>query len=288
MSPGSGTTATSFTFSVVYRSNGGCAPTTVQVSVGGVGTFSMSGSGTNYTAGVTFRRTMQLPAGVRTYSYRASGGAKSGTDSATLTSVSPSSVTVVSPTATPAPPTPPPTPRPPVPTATPLPTPAATTAPTPTKAPPSPAPAASDGSPAVAPTPTPASSLLESVGPIPSTGGAGAPGPAGQPGGGDAPGPEGAPAFGGLSLEYPGLLIWLVATAGGLGLFMALSRPARQFEPWPQAAASLSSQEPGNPAADIMLMPQAAGEGKLPRWLRPSVQAARHAEPGRERRRSDK
>ncbi|HLE88705.1 MAG TPA: hypothetical protein VI733_01465, partial [Candidatus Limnocylindria bacterium] len=65
VSPGFGNTATVFTFSVVYTSNAGCAPTSVQLIVNGVGTVTMTGTGTNYAAGVTFRRALTLPAGTR-------------------------------------------------------------------------------------------------------------------------------------------------------------------------------------------------------------------------------
>jgi hypothetical protein len=42
VSPGSGTTATSFRFSVRYTDNADCAPTQITVTVMGVGTFSLT------------------------------------------------------------------------------------------------------------------------------------------------------------------------------------------------------------------------------------------------------
>ena len=45
VTPGSGTTATLFTFSVVYTSNAGCAPASVQVTVDRVGTVTMTPAG---------------------------------------------------------------------------------------------------------------------------------------------------------------------------------------------------------------------------------------------------
>jgi len=91
-----------------------------------------------------------------------------------------------------------------------------------------------------------------------------------------------------MAAEMPGLTIWLIATVGGLCLFMALSRPVRQFESVPQSEpVAMLSQDPDQTVVEALIVPAAAGEGRMPRWLRPSVQAARHAEPGRERRRGD-
>jgi len=116
-SPGSGTTATSFSFSVRYQDTGGCAPTSIRVIVAG-GTYSLTGSG-NYASGVTFSTTRRLPAGTWGYRFTATSGSGSGVKSVTLTSVSPSTVTV-------SPPPPPPTPKPtPKPTAQPTPRPTA-------------------------------------------------------------------------------------------------------------------------------------------------------------------
>src|SRR3990172_4575438 len=286
VNPGSGTAATSFTFSVVYRSNAGCAPTTVEVVIAGVGTFPMAGSGTHYEAGVTFGRTMTLPPGSHGYSFRAVAGSRSGVDTATLASVSPSTVTVVNPTATPVPATPPPTPRPPAPTASPTPVPTPTVTPSPSVSV-SPSPPTSPSA-ATTPTftPTPVHSLGGVVGPISSGGAPGAPG--GTATGGEPSRPDGTTIFGRMAAEMPSLLIWLIATTGGLCLFMVLSRPAPQPESWPvTATGALPQQEPDHATVGALMVSQEGGEGRLPRWLRPSVQAARHAEPGRAPRRGD-
>src|SRR6185503_9898098 len=62
-SPGSGTTSTAIRFSVRYADTAGCAPSRVVVVVQGVGTYPLSGSGSDYAAGATFSRTLSLPAG---------------------------------------------------------------------------------------------------------------------------------------------------------------------------------------------------------------------------------
>jgi hypothetical protein len=71
---------------------------------------------------------------------------------------------------------------------------------------------------------------------------------------------------------------WATATAGGLALFLYLA-PRRRQQRQPafahaEAGASLPSNHP-SPARERQsdLPPD---EAKLPRWLRPSVQAARH------------
>jgi hypothetical protein len=133
--PGTGTTSTAVRFSIRYADTAGCAPSRVEVVVQGVGTYPLSGSGSNYATGVTFSRTISLPAGGHPYAFRATSGKKS----ATLSNVSPSKVVITAPTprptATPAPP-PPPTaqPAPPAP-APPAPAPPAPPASSPTAAP---------------------------------------------------------------------------------------------------------------------------------------------------------
>ena len=59
--PGAGTTSTAIRFSVRYADTAGCAPSRVVVVVQGVGTYPLSGSGSDYTAGVTFSRTLEPP-----------------------------------------------------------------------------------------------------------------------------------------------------------------------------------------------------------------------------------
>ena len=98
-SPGAGTTSTAIRFSVRYADTDGCAPSRVVVVVQGVGTYPLSGSGSDYTAGVTFSRTLSLPAGSHAYSFKATSGKKA----AALSSVSPSKVTITAPTPRPTP-----------------------------------------------------------------------------------------------------------------------------------------------------------------------------------------
>ena len=97
--PGAGTTSTSIRFSVRYADTAGCAPSRVVVVVQGVGTYPLSGSGSDYTAGATFSRTLSLPAGSHAYSFKATSGKKAGA----LSSVSPSKVTITAPTPRPTP-----------------------------------------------------------------------------------------------------------------------------------------------------------------------------------------
>jgi hypothetical protein len=125
--PGVGTTSTAIRFSVRYADTAGCAPSRVVVVIQGVGTYPLSGSGSNYAGGVTFSRTLSLPAGSHPYSFSATSGKKDGA----LASVSPSKVTIAAPT-----PRPKPTPAPPKPTPTAQPTPKAQPAPPPSSAPP--------------------------------------------------------------------------------------------------------------------------------------------------------
>jgi len=82
------------------------------------------------------------------------------------------------------------------------------------------------------------------------------------------------------------MAIWLMATVGGLGLFLLLSRRAPRLE----NLGTLGRQSPPLSAPGRGVTQQAVprrvtspprGEAQMARWLRPSVQAARHAEPGR-------
>lgn len=280
VTPGSGSPTTTFTFSVTYTSNANCAPAYVRVTVAGVGTFPMTGTGTGYQGGVVFRRSMTLPIGTRAYSFVANGGSGNGNVTTTLAAVSPPRVSVVGPTP---PPTPPPTPKP-----TPKPTPRPTTAPPPPPtSPPTPprtlAPTATP-SPSPTPSPTPTPSPLAgagkvgsgvSRGPIPATGG--------KLGG---KGASRAAPIGSTAELPPDLYLWLVITGGGLAMFAYLSREARQLggAPGPAMALALSGSTSANAAPQRRPVRLADDEANMPRWLRPSVQAARHAQPGRERR----
>ena len=277
VSPATGTTATVFTFSVTYGDTKGCAPNWVRVTVAGVGVYPMNGSGTNYDAGVTFTRALQLPVGTHTYSFMASSGTDGGQKTTALASVTPPSVTVT-PVATPPPPTPPPTPVPtpkPTPRPTLAPTPVPTTPPTaqPTAPPASPAGPGTTGQTPV-PTPAPVGAVVPSQGPIASQAPAGAPGPsaseAGVPGSFVDPEQRG---------TFPLLVgVWTAVTSGSLMLFLLLARRREPDEPVPAAAGE-------EMPPDEQALPQAAplhaaalvppDEVNVPRWLRPSVRAGR-------------
>lgn len=276
VSPAAGTTATLFTFSVVYTSNAGCAPTAMQMTIEGIGTLPMTPAGTDYAVGVTYRRAMTVPAGSRAYSFTAASGSGAGAQTVTLTGVTPARVTVTNPapvpTAKPPPPPPPPPPPTPAPTATPSPTPAPTASPTVT-----PAPSATGSD--------------DTTGSGPRTPPGGGPGawgrqrtytPSEQP---QSPRSLGEPMAG----EIPGLAIWLTATIGGLGLFVLLSRPTQQADgspPW-DPLRRVSSPDSLIDAAMRLPTRQAGGEEQMARWLRPSVQAARYAQSDRHRSRAD-
>src|SRR3954451_24315753 len=92
-SPGSGTTATTFKFSVTYVDNAGCDPTRIRVTIVGVGTFGLSRDGST-AQGPRYSRTMKLPVGTWSYRFDAQSGSGNGRRSATLTNVSPSAVKV--------------------------------------------------------------------------------------------------------------------------------------------------------------------------------------------------
>lgn len=285
-SPGSGSATTQFTFSVTYRDSADCEPVGVAVTVNGIGTFAMSGSGTRWGEGVRFTRTLTLPAGRYGYSFSASSGVRAGLKSATLTSVSPPTVTVTAPTATPRPATAAPTQAPkPV---TPAPTlPPATPAPTPS---PTPSPTSS---------PSPTISPRQTSAPTPTPSPPGWWGPRGTPPESPDLGP-----WGGVPLEGGGpsarliasepiarVLAWLVATSGGLALFMVLAPGRRRrAEEQPVGAAMIerggANGGPDHRTRGIAEPPNrpvvAPDEEHIPRWLRPSVQAARQGRVGDE------
>lgn len=271
-SPGSGTTATVFTFSVTYLDTKGCAPLWVRVAIPGVGTFPMNGAGAAYDTGVTFTQGLTLPAGTHSYSFEASSGIGSGQKTTALTSVTPSSITVVAPTPVPTPmPTPVPTPRP-----TPVPTPVPTSEPTPVETP-----SASDSlgsavaSPSSAPGTPSGSAASQEQGPAPGASG----GPAGNAG--SLGGPDGMGSFALL------LGAWGTATLAGLALFLFLA-PRRRVPLRPAVADAGPAELANNPrprtrpagAADVSEELIRSDEAQLPRWLRPSVQAARHEQRG--------
>src|SRR5438132_5619288 len=96
VTPASGSTSQTFSFSVRYRDNAGCAPGRVAVTVAGA-TYQMSTTGTSFTTGVTYRRSVRLPVGTYRYSFTASGGSGKGATTARLTITSPTWVKVYPP-----------------------------------------------------------------------------------------------------------------------------------------------------------------------------------------------
>jgi len=250
--PASGTTATSFGFTVTYTDNAGCVPDRMEVVIDGVGAFSMALVSGDLSTGAAFRRDLTLPAGRWTYRFESTSGTGAGLETFTLTTVVPPDVVVVAPTPVPTPvPTPTPTP---VPTPTPRPRPTAT----PTK-PPGPTPAPTESSsatqPGPAPTPTaaarapgkqgelpggsdPPSAPLtgSSVVPSPAAGGAGAivGGPLPSAGTGDEPGSRAWTSsldLGMLPRPVASLAVASISTIVGLGLFAVLAARLLWFGP---------------------------------------------------------
>jgi len=287
--PGTGTTSTPITFSVRYTDSDGCAPDSVTVTISGVGTVAMTGSGTSYATGITYRATRILSAGSHAYSFAASSGMKS----AALSAVSPARVVITAPVPPPTPkptakptppPPPPPTPPPPPP---PPPTPALTVPPT--------------QAPSAAPTPTPGATGTPSAVPTasgpasPSTGPSATPTataepsespgipPSAEPG--SLPPPFVAPRGGGpLSGPNGTILLSVVMTAAGLTLFALLVRVQPVLS---LPAVAFVETAAVAPAAEVQAFvavgrdddddrePVRTDEKNVPRWLRPSVREAR-------------
>ena len=59
--PGSGTTSTTFAFSVRYADSAGCEPSSVILIIAGVGNTTMTTTGTDVEGGVTYRASRRLP-----------------------------------------------------------------------------------------------------------------------------------------------------------------------------------------------------------------------------------
>lgn len=298
-SPAVGTTTTPITFAVVYADSGGCAPSSVTVTVAGTGTFVMNASGSSWASGVTYTVSLTLGAGFHGYSFSATSGEGNGTKSTTLTTVSPAALTINAPPPPPtAAPTPPPTPRPSTPKPAPQPPPP-TAAPTP---PPSATP-----TPGETPTPGLTPTLPGSASPTATTlnlHDSWSPAPAAAPLGTPILSSDGSP------FAVPAVfLTYLVTTAAGLAFFAFLMRsPMRpatataavgrapiSAEAPPvtlDAAAPAVERIPGKVTPlppmrelvppvdpDLLRDPDEVGpspdEAGLPRWLRPSVRAAR-------------
>lgn len=293
--PGSGPPGTPITFSVTYADSAGCAPTSVRVSIPGVGTYGMGASGTDYLGGTTFKTTLTLPAGRYGYSFVASSGSANGVKTQTLSAVDPLEVVIQAPTPAPTvaptlPPTdPPPTVPPPPPTSGPIapPAPRSTTGatPPPTQRPTDGSPpvretasassAASPGEGSSAPSSPPSQSASE-ITPVPTIRPGGTPGHANKADGGF-----------GFSLSVPTpLLAYLVSTSAGIGFFFVLvsrRRPdaALALADGPTPTASIPARKPDRDDRPHYLATAGDGvdadptEAALPRWLRPSLRDAR-------------
>ena len=218
-SPGSGTTATTFAFTVSFVDSTGAAPQSVKLRIAETWT-TLQPSGSDYGAGVTYKGSRKLPVGTWGYFFRATYG-----DGLTCDHIRPTPQTVtVGPAPTPKPlATPKPTPRP-TPRATPKPTPKPTLKSTarattsPSKKPVAQA--------SVAPSSTPSSIVAV----------AGAGSSAGNGNGGDNGGGGGGRGFdlgpltGGSSLAVP-LVAALSAMIGGLLLLLVRRRSRRDRSP---------------------------------------------------------
>jgi hypothetical protein len=206
-SPGTGTPATTVTFSVHYTDVAGCAPTSIEVVIGGLGQFAMSGPGSGFDGGVTFVVSRTLPAGSWDYGFSATSGTGVGEETVLLTQTTPNRVVITAPT--PPPPTPPP-PTPPPPT--PAPTPKPTAPPPPPPPPPTPA-----------PTPRPTTQPTQGATPAPTAATQPTPGataaPTSQPAGSVAPTAPGSSAAPTASPSPPGAVAVAGGGAGGFGGF---------------------------------------------------------------------
>jgi hypothetical protein len=276
--PGSGSTSTTFTFSVRYAGKAGCPPSAVAVIIPGVSTTAMSPG-----ASGVFTVSMKLPAGVWAYRFQAVAGTGSGAQTVTLADVSPGSITVVAPTPKPTPaPTPKPTPAPtpkPTPKPTPRPTARPTTNPTPVA---TPKPTAKPTAKATAkPTPRPSRSPDPSVGgvvggsttlpdePGPVASGSGGPdaGAIGDwpRGGTDGSGPSSGDLVSvsiGVDRVLP-IFAWVTTTMLGVALFAwMLRRPERDQDSPLAAALSLVAAGQARFGRDIMEVPVPLGESE--------------------------
>jgi hypothetical protein len=290
VSPGSGGPSTDFDFAVQYSDTAGCAPSSVVVVISGVGPVSMTASGSGWNAGVTFTVSRNLATGSYAYSFSATSGTGNGTKTVTLSSVSPGTI-VVAPAPTPKPK---PTPKP---TTKPKPKPAATARPRSTTKPrpkPTQASIATPGA-----TPDPTSTRMAAFEPDPT---------ASQPPIAIALGPDpidrGGPSVGSSGPSLPGgvgggpfdqfpwlwsVLLTAFSAIVGIALFIWLAsrRPRRRYAelgPGPMDPRDMVSPMPELPAGAALVATVAAatpetpyGEMEMPRWRRPSLQAARKA-----------
>lgn len=271
VSPGSGTTSTGFRFSVTYRDSADCAPTRIVVRINGVGSYPLNGPTSGYVGGAVFSRTLAVGSpGSYGYSFEASSGSGAGARSVTLSGVTPSTFSVSAP-----PPTPKPTPRP-----TPRPTVVPTRVPTPAPTPTPPA------SPTPAPTTTSTPASPDETSAATTTPASASPRSSATPAGAlvsRSPSASPLAGYGEGSAVLPQREVvlfgeWAAIAAAALGLFILLAGRKRRPEDGSPAAAGIPfpSAEPAEPspgqAPERRTM---ENEANMPRWLRPSVQAAR-------------
>lgn len=296
-SPRSGSPATTFVFTVSYFDNAGCTPS-VSLIVGGVGTFGMSPAGSGSGGTVTYRTNRALPVGTWTYSFSATSGTGNGEITTTFTAVTPSAITVANAPPPTAPPTPKPTPKAtpkPTPKATPKATPTTTLRPTPKPSPkPNPQPTAV-GTPTAAPSPevTPGPTGTPRQTPRPSPrpsdgagiGGAGTTGGEGHDGGGPFGGLGGFLAFGAAAVQlangpYLPITSWVASCLLGLLMFAFVLR-RRQAPDDTEFGFAMAGQLVTNLSGPVDHVPldvePVDPEATIPRWRRPSVQAARQS-----------
>jgi hypothetical protein len=101
-----------------------------------------------------------------------------------------------------------------------------------------------------------------------------------NPGGGPGGGTTTTSGFGGFDLAdigLPRLAAWLATTLGGIGLFLMLMRQGRSAEEGAAAQQLTLPEAPGGwrSPTHAVAPDVPPDEVNLPRWLRPSVQAAR-------------
>lgn len=307
-SPGSGPPGTTVVFRVTYTDSADCAPSSLTVTVSGVGTFNLDGPSSGFAAGVVYRVAVTLGTGTYAYSFTATSGTGNGVKSATIAGSDPASVVIATPPTTPPTPVPlpptavpppvtprPPAPQPPPPAITPDPTASADA--TPSTEPtgldsPSVDPSPGDTPPAGSAEPSPTAETAAVVHdswprPKPSTA---APTPTGW-------GPLMAPFP--ISLPTP-ILAYLISTTAGVSLFflMLRRRPVRpetgvvrqvvlpavasEAEAAPTPVSPLPPMRELIPPVDYDLLrdPDARIEPRpdevgVPRWLRGSLREAR-------------
>lgn len=271
VSPGSGTTNSSFTFSALFRDDQNLGPWDIGVTVDGA-FHAMSGPTAGFwPTGATFQWSSALTAGAHSYSFKAHR-TRTGPpqDQGCTLNLAGGTVNVTAPTPTPSPtPTPKPTPKP---TPPPTPRPTAKPTPKPTVRPTAKPSAKPTQKPATEATPTPTATATEAPSdptdaaasptepPLAGIGGVG--GVDGSTGGGSG-GPSGAGdgSLGGGSGGPSGLGLWLTAAlVGAMGvIFLVFGRRRRRGAPLEVAAGgALASVAPPLPVVPRPVTPTPA------------------------------